>query len=264
MTNNNFDTLQKEITPLREQLINHPVYQKTKTLDSLKIFMQHHIFAVWDFMSLLKSLQQHLTCTTTPWFPKGNANTRFLINEIVTGEESDVDQDGNRSSHFELYLEAMKQAGCNTQNITTLVDLLKKNFSVPVALQKCNAPVGAMHFVENTFNTIATDKPHIIAAVFTFGREDLIPGMFINFIAEIKKQFPGKVDIFQYYIKRHIEVDGGHHSHLAYEMTKELCGNDETKWKEATLAIQDALHSRIQLWNAIGHEIEKVTVQELA
>jgi hypothetical protein len=34
----------------------------------------------------------------------GNANTRYLINEIVTGEESDLDERGKRASYFELYL----------------------------------------------------------------------------------------------------------------------------------------------------------------
>lgn len=256
--------LKQETDAVRQQLVNHPVYQKIKTLDDLRLFMQHHVFAVWDFMSLLKSLQQHLTCTTTPWLPKGSANTRFLINEIVTGEESDVDQNGNRTSHFELYLKAMEQAGCDMQTMNTFIELLHKKMTVPVALAKCNAPAGAIQFVENTFRTIAIDKPHILAAVFTFGREDLIPDMFISFIKAIKKQLPGKVDIFQYYIERHIEVDGGHHSHLACEMTQELCGDDKNKWEEATQAVKEALQSRVQLWDAIQHAIEKSTkVKEL-
>ena len=104
-------SLKAEIEPLRQQLINHDLYKSIQTIDDLHVFMGHHVFAVWDFMSLLKSLQQKLTCTTLPWMPVGNANTRYLINEIVLGEESDVDADGNRTSHFELYLAAMQQAG---------------------------------------------------------------------------------------------------------------------------------------------------------
>ena len=89
------EKINQSIEPLRQEIINHKVYSNILTLDDLKIFMQFHIYAVWDFMSLLKSLQNNLTCTSVPWFPKGSAETRHLINEIVLGEESDVDLDGN-------------------------------------------------------------------------------------------------------------------------------------------------------------------------
>jgi hypothetical protein len=122
--NAHFDTLNQKIEPLREQIIQHALYQEINNLSDLKIFMKYHVFAVWDFMSLLKSLQINLTCVETPWLPVGNADTRFLINEIVVGEESDVDQNGKRTSHFELYLTAMKQAGANTQQINDLAKAL--------------------------------------------------------------------------------------------------------------------------------------------
>jgi hypothetical protein len=99
------EKLKEEITPLRSQLIGHPLYAKIKTIDHLNVFMEHHVFAVWDFMSLLKSLQRNLTCVNLPWVPVGNPQTRYLINEIVLGEESDVDEQGLRTSHFELYLD---------------------------------------------------------------------------------------------------------------------------------------------------------------
>ncbi len=262
MKNHFFDNLKNEIEPLRQQLVQHDVYSKITDLQSLKIFMEHHVFAVWDFMSLLKSLQQKLTCVNVPWLPVGSASTRFLINEIVTGEESDVDEQGNRVSHFELYLSAMDQAGCNLGQIQEFVKCIRSGVGVTEALEKSEANVGAAQFVRNTFETIASGQLHVIAAVFTFGREDLIPDMFLSLIDEIKKQFPQTVDIFRYYIERHIEVDGGHHSHLAAEMTQELCGNDEQKWQEATLAVKDAINARIQLWDCILQRVEKCKKQE--
>jgi len=105
--------------------------------------------------------------------------------------------------------------------------------------------------MQHTFEVIATNQPHILAAVFTFGREDLIPGMFISMVKEISQQFPDKVGILLYYLERHIEVDGDHHSHLAYQMTAELCGNDDIKWQEATEAVEAALRARIALWDGI-------------
>jgi hypothetical protein len=123
--NEQIEKIRKSIAPLREEIINHPVYSSIKDIDDLRVFMQYHVYAVWDFMSLLKTLQNNLTCTTIPWFPKGSADTRHLINEIVVGEESDVDLNGIRKSHFELYIDAMKQCGADSSKIETFTEILK-------------------------------------------------------------------------------------------------------------------------------------------
>jgi hypothetical protein len=243
--------LNLEIEPLREQLINHPLYKNITTIAGLQVFMEHHVFAVWDFMSLLKSLQQKLTCVTLPWVPVGNANTRYLINEIVTGEESDIDEQGNRTSHFELYLKAMQQAGCNEEAITTLLNEIKDGLPVGEALKAEPITTAASNFVQHTFDVINRTPAYIQAAVFTFGREDLIPSMFINMVKEISLQFPGKVDTLIYYLERHIEVDGDHHSQLAYQMTAELCGDNDQHWQQATQAVKQALQARIDFWDGI-------------
>ncbi|GAA4340872.1 DUF3050 domain-containing protein [Mucilaginibacter gynuensis] len=249
------DRLKTEIQPLRDQLTGHALYANISTINQLNLFMEHHVFAVWDFMSLLKSLQQKLTCTAVPWIPVGSANTRYLINEIVTGEESDVDEAGNRTSHFELYLTAMEQAGGNIEGIKTLLAELSTGKTINQALTDDAIPYTARDFVRHTFEVIGTGKAYLEAAVFTFGREDLIPDMFISMVKELSQSLPGKVDILLYYLERHIEVDGDHHSQLAYQMTAELCGTDETKWAEATKAVKAALQARIDLWDGILAEI---------
>lgn len=251
MSVSNIEKLKAEIAPIRQQLVEHPVYRAIESPEQLRIFMEHHVFAVWDFMSLLKVLQQGLTCVSIPWVPKGSATTRYLINEIVAGEESDIDQHGNRFSHFELYLNAMQEAGCDTSAINTLLQLVVNGTPISQALDQANIPMAARQFVSHTFSVIASGKLHVQAAVFTFGREDLIPGMFLSMVAELAKKFPGTINTFQYYLERHIEVDGDHHSHLAYKMTEELCGDDELKWQEATAAVKAALQSRIALWEGI-------------
>jgi len=256
------ERLKAGIEPLRKLLIEHQLYKHINSLADLGVFMEHHVFAVWDFMSLLKALQQKLTCTTLPWMPVGNANTRYLINEIVTGEESDIDEQGNRTSHFELYLKAMKQAGSPAIAINDLFEELHYEKSIDEALIIADIPKAARNFVQHTFDVIETNKPHIQAAVFTFGREDLIPDMFISIVKEISLQLPGKVDTLLYYLQRHIEVDGDHHSHLAYQMTAELCGNDEQKWEEAFVAVKEALKARIALWDGILAAIKSPVVAE--
>jgi hypothetical protein len=251
MSDQRITQLKNQIEPLRAQLVNHPLYQNILSLHDLNVFMEHHAFAVWDFMSLLKALQQKLTCTHLPWMPVGNANTRYLINEIVTGEESDVDQQGNRTSHFELYLKAMQQAGSSAKPIESLFAELHQGKSIDEALLTANIPIAAGKFVRHTFDVIGTGEAYLQAAVFTFGREDLIPDMFISMVKEISSQFPNRVDLLLYYLERHIEVDGDHHSQLAYQMTSELCGDDDEKWSKATLAAENALKARVALWDGI-------------
>lgn len=246
--------LQQDIAPIREELVNHKLYSQINSLEKLQVFMEHHVFAVWDFMSLLKSLQRNLTCVDVPWLPIGNATTRYLINEIVTGEESDVDQDGNRISHFELYIQAMEQVACNAAPIKDLLGKMANSIEIYTALRESVANPAIINFVSNTFHTIHENKPHVTAAVFTFGREDLIPGMFVSFVRELNKK-ANNAAIFQYYLERHIEVDGDHHSHLAYQMTQELCGENDEYWSEATRAVKEALNARLELWNSISAQI---------
>lgn len=256
---NEMQLLRDEIEPLRAQLNAHPLYRSIGTIDQLQTFMEQHCFAVWDFMSLLKALQQELTCTRTPWLPKGDPETRYLINEIVTGEESDLDEQGNRASHFELYLRAMEQAGANTSVIGHFTGLLEKGVAVNDALHIAEVAGPARDFVEQTFCFINGNQPHVMAAVFTFGREDLIPSVFMEMVRGLTEKLPGKADVLLYYLLRHIEVDGDHHSALAYSMTAKLCGEDPLKWQEATLSAKKALQARLDLWDGINQHMIQTT-----
>lgn len=247
--------IKERIAPLREQIIQHEVYSTIKTVDDLQLFMEQHIFAVWDFMSLLKSLQNKLTCTRVPWLPVGNADTRFLINEIVVGEESDIDLDGTRKSHFELYLSAMKQANASVEQIERFIAEISKGGTVQDALSTAGVSEKTRQFVCFTFDVINSNKPHLQAAVFTFGREDLIPDMFLSIVEDLYQRIPESISVFKYYLERHIEVDGDHHSHLALQMTENLCGEGAELWQEAEEAIVESLKMRILLWDGIYDNI---------
>jgi hypothetical protein len=175
-----------------------------------------------------------------------------LINEIVLGEESDVDEHDNRISHFELYLKAMRQMGTPTNLIDALINEINNGHSIEQAIQLASLPDKVKKFLLYTFEIAQYAPLHVKAAVFTFGREDLIPDMFTAILNKIYKDHPDQVATFKYYIERHIEVDGGHHSHLALEMVAELCGDDANKWAEATSASLKALQMRSLLWDAIN------------
>ena len=200
-------------------------------------------------MSLLKSLQASLTCVATPWLPSAYPKSRRLINEIVLGEESDNFGDGH-ISHFELYLQAMVEAGADTSTIRNLVDELKSGRALPDALAVAGPPAEAVDFVRTTFSFLQLDKPHVTVAAFTFGRKDLIPDMFRQMVKDLRQNLE-TVGLFEDYLDRHVEVDADSHGPMALQMVEELCGRDERKWEEAGVAAVTALQARIALWDGI-------------
>jgi len=234
--------INKNIQPYKNEIVNHLLYKKLNSIKDIAILMEHHVYAVWDFMSLLKALQSILTCTSSPWKPVGDKKIRQLINSIVLEEESDVDQDGNPSSHYEMYLDAMKQCGANTNPVEDFVSKIVDN----------NPPLvndGIDEFLKTTFNIINSGKPHKIASAFTFGREDLIPDMFTAIVKEYNTN--NNLDKFVYYLERHIELDGGEHGPLALKLVADLCEDDSQKWKEAEEVAIDCLTARKKLWDVI-------------
>ena len=249
--NNRIEALQQALTGHRQRLLRHNVYQSLETMEDLKLFMEHHVFAVWDFMSLLKALQRELTCVTLPWVPKGTTTTRRLINEIVLEEETDVDPEGNPVSHFELYLRAMDETGADKSRIEQLLQRIGEGKTVNSALDNIRIDASVKYFVRNTFSVINSEKPHVVAAAFTFGREDLIPDMFRYLIEDLNKRFHGKLDTFIYYLDRHVQLDEEVHTPLALQMVNELCGDDDEKWQEALEVSQACIEQRIELWNGI-------------
>lgn len=104
-------------------LSEHPVFSALALKEDLQCFMKHHVFAVWDFMSLIKSLQAAVAPPSVPWHPVGDPALRRFINELVLEEESDsTNQEGEFLSHFGLYLRAMREVGADTRLIQEFVE----------------------------------------------------------------------------------------------------------------------------------------------
>ncbi|MEZ0089269.1 DUF3050 domain-containing protein [Streptacidiphilus sp. EB129] len=242
-------TLEQAVDAARGRVVSHPVYHSLDTLTSVTTFMEHHVFAVWDFMSLLKSLQQQLTCTTVPWIPTGPTSSRRLINDIVLVEESDEMGDGF-ISHFELYLRGMTEAGADTGPILALMELLRAGNPVLPSLKQSGAPAPAVEFTTTTWDFIENAPVHCQAAAFAFGREDLIPDMFDKVVA-VNKNEGGQLRSFIDYLERHIEVDGEVHTPMAMQMLADLCGTDQGKWRECEETVNAALDARVRLWDGI-------------
>ncbi len=257
------ENLTAAIAAERRALLEHRLYGRLRTLEDLAVFMEHHVFAVWDFMSLLKALQVRLTCTSVPWLPQGNAQVRRLVNEIVLGEESDALPAGGTASHFELYLHAMHQAGADTAQVEHFIRLLQSGQPMVAALEQAGVPAAVGAFVRHTFEVIERGRAHEIAAAFTYGREDLIPEMFTQLVHGLERQFPGKLATLRYYLDRHIELDGDEHGEMGRQMVSLLCEGNPRREQEATQAAVAALQSRIRLWDGIAKAVEKSEEPEL-
>mgnify|MGYP003959846467 CR=1 FL=1 len=253
----NIEHIQKEIESLRQELKSHRLYEQLETIDDIKIFTQDHVFAVWDFMSLLKALQIELTCVSIPWVPRKKGKLTQFINEIALAEESDVDLSGESKSHFEMYLDAMKEVGADTSKITYFLKQLAVSNAVEASLENTTIIAAVKEFVSFTFKIINTKETHKIAAAFTFGREDVIPDMFIKIIEEAATNQDQKFDSFTYYLKRHVELDGDEHGPLSLQMITELCGNDTQKWDEVLAVAKASLSVRIHLWSGIEEELKR-------
>jgi hypothetical protein len=252
------DRLREALAPLRQQLLNHRLYGRLHSLEAMHVFMQHHVFAVWDFMSLLKSLQRELTCLDVPWRPSPSRTGSRLINEITLGEESDDDGQGGFASHFELYLSAMQQAGANTSSINSVIASLEAGATRAAALAAASTPSSVSDFVETTFGIIEEGGVCAVASAFTFGREDLLPDVFQEIVATINSNSDGRLDRFEFYLQRHIELDGDHHGGMAQQLVEELCGDDVNRWNSARTAAVRCLEARLQLWDTIADRIDSI------
>ncbi|MEV6288202.1 DUF3050 domain-containing protein [Kribbella sp. NPDC051770] len=252
-THPGIERLEKAVGEARDIVVQHPLYGSLDTHESLVTFMEHHVFAVWDFMSLLKSLQRELTCVTVPWVPTAYPGSRRLINDIVMVEESD-ELDGGFISHFELYVNGMEEAGADTTAINRLVELLREGGPVIESLHAAGVPQASIDFAGTTWQIIEQAPVHCQAAAFAFGREDLIPDMFTQVVAVNERS--KKLNTFVDYLERHIEVDGEFHTPMAMQMVADLCGDDDTKWDQCADTINTALAARARLWDAIHTAIK--------
>ncbi len=240
----------------RERLVSHPIYASIKSPEALCVFLEHHVFAVWDFMTLLKALQRKLSCVEVPWVPTPDREARRLVNEIVLAEESDEDGQGGHASHFELYLDAMTRARADRSAIDGFLRAIRDGETVESALETSDAPVSARLFVQTTWGFVESGSIAAVASAFTLGREELIPDLFRGLVATLDDLEPGRLGLLRHYLDRHVDLDGEEHGPMSLRMLESVCGADPACWRDARLAANVALEARLALWDGVLDAIE--------
>jgi hypothetical protein len=246
------------LRPMQEELARHPIYESLRRVEDLQVFMSHHVFSVWDFMSLIKYLQRHIAPIQVPWMPRGNPSLRYFINQLVLEEESDTAPGPGGEplygSHFEYYCRAMEEIGADGERPLRFLDKVRED-GLDAALYSDLVPMPSRYFTETTFGFIRGDKPHEVAAALALGRERVIPDMFRRFLNRLgvsETQAPA----FHYYLKRHVHLDEDFHGPLSLQMLESLCDGDETRLEEAQTAAEEAICARIRFWDGVLEAIE--------
>ncbi|CAG8871484.1 hypothetical protein PS627_04455 [Pseudomonas fluorescens] len=253
--------LKHTLSSKKHELSRHPVFTEIDSIQVLRRFMETHVFAVWDFMSLTKRLQQELTCVQLPWLPPTDPAAARLINEIVLGEESDDRLQSGHYSHFELYLDAMREVGASTRAIEQFIRLQQEGLDYASALQQVGASEAANQFVRDTLEVALQAPAHRVAAAFLHGRESVIPQMFQQ-ILDAWGIGAEQAPTFRYYLQRHIDVDSEDHGPAAEQLLERLVDHDPQREEEVYHAAIAAVNSRLALWDRLRAELQ-VAVAEV-
>ncbi|MDT8387782.1 MAG: DUF3050 domain-containing protein [Thiogranum sp.] len=248
------------IQSYREALDNHPIYAAVRSIEDLQRFMEHHVYSVWDFMSLIKYLQAQVAPASVPWTPGGDTTIRRFINELVLEEESDlvpIGTDGGEVaiSHFELYCKAMQEIGADPAAALAFVERVRQQGIHPALHDAC-IPQASREFMQSTFGFLDSNKPHIVAAALALGREHIIPGMFRALLERIgidEQQAPG----FHFYLNRHVHLDADFHAPLSLKLVNGLCGDSEARVREAESAARQAVKARLRFWDAVLEDLKQ-------
>ncbi len=252
-TSTRMDTASSRQASLRKRISEHPLYAALHTESNLRVFMEHHVYAVWDFMSLIKSLQRAIAPTRVPWVPSEHAHHVRFINQLVLDEESDhaLTNDGGAlyACHFESYLHAMKEVGADVFPVSAFVDRVRDE-GIDVALESPGIPAPAREFMRFTFKIIERGQPHLLAAVLAYGREALLPRLFRSLREGLAIQ-PSHAPHLYGYFQRHIELDEQAHGPLLVRMVQDLCDGSSAKQAEAMDIAERALAARLRFWDGI-------------
>ena len=226
--------------------------QKIQGIDDLRIFMGLHVYAVWDFMHLLKGLRQAVG--------QHHPELINLVDELITEEEIDhlpIDLGGPAElSHFEIYVRAMREIGSPTRD-----NIAKTKFdgmhgrSLKNILADPTVPEASREFMKNTQEVLKDGRPEVVASAYTYGRELLVPKLFSELRNRlIERQLP--CPTLNWYLERHISLDGETHGPLATQLVEELTRTEPRAKRRIEAVKKKTLEARERFWFKISEAIE--------
>ena len=251
----NLNTHKKELSQLKKSIRGHTLFSNKLSNRQIAIFMESHIYSVWGFMSLLKSLQYALSSNNLPWIPTSNTTNGLVnfINEIVLSEESEHIKGIGFISHFEIYLLAMEEIGAKVNNIKKLIKNIENNKKYKNAILDIKIHKEVRDFLDFDIKTSQSNSLPKIIGGFTLAREQVIPNMFEYIIPAIKDKKSAKH--FITYLRRHISIDGDRHGPLASKLLETICSSN----KDMCTAYQSGIKSlklRLKVWDKVASELK--------
>ncbi len=161
-----------------EDLADHPLAGAIRDQPALRLFMEHHVFAVWDFLLLARALQRQLAVEVERsggGSPALRAAQRLLAG-IVAEEERDQAPanplGASQLSHLQIYRLAMAEVGANPGPIEALIERF-------AAEEPSNLDETALL---SSLAGLPIPAPSRQFLAFTHGRELLVPQLFQNLL----------------------------------------------------------------------------------
>ena len=233
--------------------------QAITSIAGLRLFMEHHVFAVWDFMLLLKTLQQHLAPSGVPWVPPTHPEIAGLVNSLVAEEECDLLPENLGGplhlSHFAIYRRAMVEIDANTAVIDAVLQQASRG-DLAGAVRHRGIPPPSARFLRTTQELISSGEVHALAAAFAYGRELLVPDLFRGLLDRLTVlELP--CPTLRWYLERHIVLDGDSHGPLAETMVLTLAGNDPAAHQTVQTVRRQVLADRSAFWDAIELQLRE-------
>ena len=233
--------------------------QAITSIADLRLFMEHHVFAVWDFMLLLKTLQQHLAPSGVPWVPPSHPEIAGLVNSLVAEEECDLLPENLGGplhlSHFAIYRRAMVEIDANTAVIDAVLQQAWRG-DLAGAVRHRDIPAPAAHVRRSTQELISSGEVHALAAAFAYGRELLVPDLFRGLLDRLIVS-ELSCPTLRLYLERHIALDGDSHGPLAETMVLTLAGSDLAAHQTVNAVRSRVRSDRAAFWDAIEIQLRE-------